>query len=122
MYKLQDRVFDNASDALDHYIRNFQLNSDFKSMDTSSVKSINKEFRLDKLETLMKSHLKKPIFSNFIVENNINSPIEFNINKNVGPMDTGPSQNAINQVEKLISNLSCKVEDYSRTEGKLITD
>lgn len=114
MYKLNDKKFTSASDALDQYIKNYQLNN-FKNMETSVAKSTTKEYRLDKLEVLMNSKIKSPIFNNFISSAN-SSESEKHSMKN----DT--NCNAINQVEKLINNLTNKVEDYkSDSKKKLLT-
>ena len=120
MYKLNNKEFTNATDALDQYIKNFQLTNNFKNIETHTAKSCTKEYRLDQLENFMNKNLKAPIFNNLIdksVHSNNNSEISFiemerkNKSSNVG------SFNAINQVEKLIHNLSSKVDDF-KSDGK----
>jgi len=115
MYKLHGKAFNNASDALDYYIKNFQMNSDFQNIETSFSKSVAKEYRLDKLEALMNTNLKTPIFNNLIISSDESAE-----KNEVNLFDNShcPDLTAISQVEKLINNLSCKVDDYSRVEGE----
>ena len=116
MYKLNDKEFLSASDALDYYIKTFQM-SNIKHMETRAAKSTTKEFRLDKLENLMSTKLNKPIFNNLIVpteNSSCNQIVTANSLALIDSIDRGSEtgMNAINQIEKLISNLSHKIEDY----------
>lgn len=128
MYKLNEKVFHSASEALDHYIRDFQMCNDYKHVETSIAKSTSKQYRLDKLENMMHAKVKKPIFNNFIKNNN-NTDINQLANNLTASTETSSfftdrrdetSFEALNQVEKLISNLSTKVEDY-KSDSKLMS-
>lgn len=125
MYKLNDKSFSNATEALDHYIKDFQLCHNYKNMETSVAKSTQKQFRIEKLENIMSTNLKKNIFNNLIGSASSTSGSSGNTSMTLSSSEGSlfnemkkdeTGLDAINQVEKLINNLSSKVEDY-KSEG-----
>ncbi len=119
MYKVHGKAFNNASDALDFYIKNFQINSNYQNIETRCSKSVTKEYRLDKLEALMNTNLKMPIF-NFVSCDEPESLSDKSKAISIAIDSHCPDLTAISQVEKLINNLSCKVDNYSRIEGEFL--
>jgi hypothetical protein len=123
MYKLNEKVFNSASEALDHYIRDFQMCNDYTNVETSRAKSTRKEYRLDKLEDIMSTRVRAPLFNNLINNSEVNSLGNLTSSTENSSFLTENKRDersfeAINQVEKLIHNLSTKVEDY-KSDSKI---
>jgi hypothetical protein len=101
MYRLNEKEFSSATEALDYYISNFNFgNIVIKSQDRC------KEFHPppDRLETYnFNSNLKKPKFCSL---NNIST-------------EESKEKNACHEIEKLLNTLSNRILDYKKDEINL---
>ena len=99
MYKINDREFASATQALDYYISNFDFGSPSLSISTKT--------NTDKFQNILETNNFALTKSKFSSLNNI-------------PLDLTKESKPCHEIEKLLNVLSNKIEDFKKDEINIV--